>query len=379
MNKKLLILGAGEMQIPVIQKANDMGLHTIVADMDANAPGMKFASESVLISTMDKDGILECGKRHSIDGLLTTSDAPVNVVSYVGEQLGLPSMTTEVAKICTNKYLQRETFAANGINVPFFQLCDRDMDLSTLKDYPYIVKPIDSSASRGVKKVINSKELVPAFAEALNYSRNGKVLVESFITGREFSVETYTQSGMTTIVAITEKLCIGEAEGFFVEDTHIEPARITEQEWLLISETVLKALRVIGFNNCPSHTEIKLNESGAYIIETACRLGGDYITSDLVPLSTGVDMLGNLINCSLGLPIDVRPKHEKCSAVQFLNPSNYQRCVDFLNASHSPAVFRSEVKPYSRKTIKSSLDRLGYIILQTDTMGELESLLRTIK
>lgn len=379
MNKKLLILGAGEMQIPVIWKANDMGLHTIVADMDLHAPGMKYASEQVLISTMDKDGILECSKRHSIDGILTTSDAPVNVVSYVGEQLGLPSMSTEVAEICTNKYLQREIFATNGINVPFFQLCDGDTDLGTLKDYPYIVKPIDSSASRGVKKVTNSKELALAFSEALDYSRNGKVIVESFITGREFSVETYTQDNKTTIVAITEKLCIGETEGFFVEDTHIEPARITNQEWRLISDTVLKALRLIGFNNCPSHTEIKLNESGAYIIETACRLGGDYITSDLVPLSTGVDMLKNLVNCSLGLPVDVLHKYEKCSAVQFLNPTNYQRCVDFLNASQSSAVFRSEVRPYSEKTIKSSLDRLGYIILQTNTMEELESILKTIK
>mgnify|MGYP000529437516 CR=1 FL=1 len=59
MNKRLLILGAGEMQVPVIRKANDMGLHTIVADMDANAPGMGYASEPVLVSTMDKEGVLE--------------------------------------------------------------------------------------------------------------------------------------------------------------------------------------------------------------------------------------------------------------------------------------------------------------------------------
>lgn len=349
MNKRLLILGAGEMQVPVIRKANDMGLHTIVADMDANTPGMGYASEPVLVSTMDKEGVLECAKRHSVDGILTTSDAPVNVVSYVGEQLGLPSMSTEVAKICTNKYLQREMFAANGIDVPFFMLCDKDTDLGTLQDYPYIVKPVDSSASRGVKKVTNHKELVLAFSEALGYSRTGKAIVEGFITGREFSVETYTQNNKTTVVTITEKLCIGEAEGFFVEDTHIEPARITKQEWELVSETVSKALCLIGLNNCPSHTEIKLNESGAYIIEIACRLGGDYITSDLVPLSTGIDMLRNLVNCSLGLPVDVLRKHEKCSAVQFLNPLNYQRCVDFLSSSRSSAVFRSEIRPYSEK------------------------------
>ena len=105
MDKKILILGAGEMQIPIIEKAKSMGLYTIVADMSADAPGMKIADMPVTISTMDKEGILACCKDCEVQGVLTTSDAPVNVVSYVGETLGLPSMSMEVATICTNKYL----------------------------------------------------------------------------------------------------------------------------------------------------------------------------------------------------------------------------------------------------------------------------------
>lgn len=378
MSNKLLILGAGEMQIPVIQRAKTMGLYTIVADMDADAPGMKYADDAVVISTMDKEGILECSKRYTIDGLLTTSDAPVNVVSYVGEALGLPSMSTEVAAICTNKYLQREKFAENGINVPFFQLCDKNTDLKQLKDYPYIVKPVDSSASRGVKKVEGEKELQLAVSEALRYSRSGKVIVESFIKGKEFSVETYTQNNITTIVNITEKLCIGEDKGFFVEDTHIEPARITNKEWVAIESEVKKAIRALHINNCPTHTEIKLNDEGAFIIEIACRLGGDYITSDLVPLSTGVDMLENLIKIALGENIDVERKLNKCSAVQFLNTENYEKCRAFIDSSDTH-IIRYEIKEFENKQIKSSLDRLGYVILQADNMSEIETILDNIK
>ena len=117
MNRKILILGAGEMQIPVIEKAKSMGLYTIVADMSADAPGMKIADAPVVISTMDKEGILACCKDNKVAGILTTSDAPVNVISYVGETLGLPSMSMEVANICTNKYLQRAKFAENGIKI----------------------------------------------------------------------------------------------------------------------------------------------------------------------------------------------------------------------------------------------------------------------
>lgn len=378
MTKNILILGAGEMQIPVIEKAKSMGLYTIVADMSDKAPGMKIADMPVLVSTMDKEGILECCKKYKVAGLLTTSDAPVNTVSFVGEKLNLPSMSSEVAEICTNKYLQRTKFKENGINVPFFKLCDNNTDLSKLEDFPYIVKPVDSSASRGVKKVFNYTELKAAFTEAIEYSRSQNVIIESFIPGKEYSVETYTQNNKTTIINITEKLCIGEDKGFFVEDTHIEPARITLTDKEKIETEVYKAINALGIDNCPTHTEIKLNDNGAYIIEMACRLGGDYITSDLVPLSTGIDMLENLIRISLGEPIDVEHKFYKCSAVQFLNPINYERCKAFIE-TNDPHIIRYFVKPYKDKQIENSLDRLGFIIMQADSMEELENLILKIK
>lgn len=378
MDKKILILGAGEMQIPIIEKAKSMGLYTIVADMSADAPGMKIADMPVTISTMDKEGILACCKDCEVQGVLTTSDAPVNVVSYVGETLGLPSMSMEVATICTNKYLQRANFAENGIKVPFFKVCDENTDLSGLKDFPYIVKPVDSSASRGVKKVANYVELTEAVSEAITFSRSQKVIIESFITGKEYSVETYTQNNETTIITITEKLCIGENKGFFVEDTHIEPARISDTDRAIIESEVTKAIAAIGIDNCPTHTEIKLNDKGAFIIEIACRLGGDYITSDLVPLSTGVDMLGNLIKIALGEKIDVDRKYNKCAAVQFLNSDNYERCKLFIDSGDFH-IRRYEVKPFENKQIENSLDRLGFVIVQADCMSEIEEIISKIK
>ena len=171
---------------------------------------------------------------------------------------------------------------------------------------------------------------------------------------------------------------IGEEYGAFVEDTHIEPARISQEEYEQICSEVLKAIEAIGFDNCPSHTEIKLNAEGAHIIEIACRLGGDYIASDLVPLSTGIDMLENLIKISLNEEIDIAPKWHKVSCVQFLNTKNYNRCVDFIR-SGSTAVIRYQIKENTDSVIKNSLERLGYIILQTDTLKELEEILEKIK
>ena len=265
--------------------------------------------------------------------------------------------------------------------MPLFVLisiCDENTDLSGLKDFPYIVKPVDSSASRGVKKVANYVELTEAVSEAITFSRSQKVIIESFITGKEYSVETYTQNNETTIITITEKLCIGENKGFFVEDTHIEPARISDTDRAIIESEVTKAIAAIGIDNCPTHTEIKLNDKGAFIIEIACRLGGDYITSDLVPLSTGVDMLGNLIKIALGEKIDVDRKYNKCAAVQFLNSDNYERCKLFIDSGDFH-IRRYEVKPFENKQIENSLDRLGFVIVQADCMSEIEEIISKIK
>ena len=372
--KKLLILGAGQMQVPIISLAKQMGHTTIVADYDPNAPGFKYADVRSTISTIDKDAVLELAKSEHVDGILTTSDYPVRVVAYVGEKLGLPAMTQQVAEVCTDKYQQRLLFRNNGINTPFFVQCDANSDLSGLTEFPYIVKPVDSSASRGVERVQTQEQLCKAVEAACELSRSGKAIVESFIGGKEYSVETLTQNGVTHIVQITEKLTRGEEQGYFVEDTHIEPARIDETEADAIREEVLKAAKAVGVDNCPTHTEIKLWDGKPYIIEMACRLGGDYITSDLVPLSTGISMMENLIRLSLGEEIDVEPKFSKWSCVQFLNEKNYFKCKEFI-AKGDSHIKRSEVEEYRDSVIKNSLDRLGYVILQAYTREEIEKVL----
>ena len=322
--KKILILGAGEMQIPVIQKVNEMGCDSIALDYNENAVGFKYANKKYVVSSTDAERVLAVAKQENADALLTTSDYPVNVVAKVCQILGLPAMLPEVANICTNKYLQRKLFSDNGINAPKFYLLSDSVDIASYKEFPYIVKPIDSSASRGVKKVNDDSELAEAIKEAKKFSRTGHVLIEQFIGGKEYSVETLTQSGETTIVNITEKLVIGEEYGYFVEDTHIEPARINAEDRQLIEKEVKKVLTLIKADNCPSHTEVKFWNGNTYIIEMACRLGGDYITSDLVPLSTGIDMLANLVRLSLGIPVERENTINKVSCIQFLNPDNYE-------------------------------------------------------
>ncbi len=206
------------------------------------------------------------------------------------------------------------------------------------------------------------------------FSRTGEVIVEAFIEGREFSVETFTQKNVTTVVAITEKVIGDEKSGFFVEDCHIVPANIRSSEEDAIKKTVITALQKLGVNNSPTHTEVKINDEGVFIIEIGCRLGGDYITSDLVPLATGVDMLTNLIKVSLGESIDLNIKESKTAAVQFLNNKNYQKCKEFINHNLS-SIISYEIKEFHKRNIENSLDRMGHLILCADHRSEIDALL----
>ena len=166
--KKVLILGAGEMQIPIIVKTRQMGALAIVADMDSNAPGFEFSDEQLIISTLDIEKLMEYAEKDNLDGVLTTSDYPVNVVASISKKLHLTAMSEDVAKICTNKYLQRELFLRSGVHTPAFYLCDQQTDLSLYQEFPYVVKPVDSSASRGVQRVDSLAQLKDAFDLALS-------------------------------------------------------------------------------------------------------------------------------------------------------------------------------------------------------------------
>lgn len=369
-----MILGAGEMQVPIIKKSKGRGLYTIVADYDSKAPGFEFADLALQISTIDYDQVLQAAKDHNIDGILTTSDYPVNIVAAVSQELNLQSMSIEVANICTNKYLQRNFFKENNIPSPFYHLISKKGDLDTINSFPLIIKPVDSSASRGVKKVEDIVDLHSQYNITKEFSKSGEVLVEEFIEGKEYSVETFSQKGKHNIVAITEKRLVKGNDTCFVENTHILPASLNEKEEALIRSIVLDLLTKLRVDNCPCHVELKLNNKGAFIIEIACRLGGDFITSDLVPLATGIDMLGNLIEVSLGNEITLNKKKDSVASIQFINKGNYLDCKNFIK-NDACYVSNSFIKEFHEREIENSFDRMGFIIFSADSHDEISKLL----
>lgn len=379
MKKNLLILGASSLQLALIKRAKELGFNTIVLDLNPSAPGALIADEFYPISTIDAEKVLEVARVKKISGILTTSDFPVRVVAFVSEQLGLTGPSVNVAEVCTNKELQREFLKRESFLHPKFKKVKAKFELDAAEgwNFPLVVKPVDSSASRGVQKVSNMNEFADAYDYALANSKSGDVIVEEFIVGKEYSVEVLIQDGKIHIVTITEKLTSGENGIFFVEEVHVVPAALQQAERQHIEADVARFITALGLDNSAAHVEVMVTSIGVYIIEIAARLGGDYITSDLVPLATGVDMLEAIILLSVGMKIDPKIVKNEFAGIHFVTPDNYEKSKSHLNKIEmTENIVRFELEEMKKGAVlKSSFDRLGYFIVRAKSRRELNAVL----
>jgi carbamoyl-phosphate synthase large subunit len=305
MARKLLILGAGKYQVPIINKAKRMGFFTIVVSVIGDYPGFRLADKSYYIDIREKDKVLEIAEKEKICGVLTDqTDLSVPTVAYVAEKLKLPGIGYNCALRFTNKYLMRKLSQEIGIESPkHFQISSfkEFMELKSDLSFPIVAKPIDNQGSRGVIKINCSDEFQEKFYHAKSFSLSGKVIIEEYIRGREVVVEGFVSDFNF------QNLIIGDRKYFDISDLFIPSQTIFPSN---IAENLKK--KIFYFNKkiinhfAPkfgiTHSEFIVNEKNedVYLVETAIRGGGVYISSDLIPLSCGINVNKKLINLASG-------------------------------------------------------------------------------
>ena len=322
--KTVVMLGGSMLQVPAIEAAQRLGFRVVCADYDPDAVGFKVADASSPTSTLDIEEVEKLALREHADFVITsTSDAPVRVAATVSERLGLPTGISSSNAVCaTQKDAMRIRLGDYGIPMPAFMVCHTPEKFKLALErfgYDCVAKPADAAASRGVKLITpaDRETLVEElFAFFCRFSRSGTVMVEERVRGREVSVEGMTVNGKTTILAITDKMTTEPP--FFVELGHTEPSRLPADAQEAICDIAARTIEAIGIQCGPSHTEIMLTDDGPKVIETAARLGGGFITSRLVPLSTGVDFVEGSVAAALGLPYDFEPKQNRGAAIRFI-------------------------------------------------------------
>lgn len=366
--KKIAIIGANEPLECFYKQAKQLGYYLVGIAYDKGAVCKKYCDKFYPISFADKDAVLEICKNEKIDGITSFSlESALPTLIYVANNLGLVSNSFECAKRLENKYSMRESFTANKILNPVYIIVKTEDELLNVNiPFPCIVKPIDSGGSQGVTKVNNCEELRFAFNRALEYSRNGGVIIEQFIDGREFSVEYISHNGIHYFLQITDKVTSGEP--YFIELAHHQPAQVTQELSDRIKKMVEDALTSLNIENSASHTEIKLDSKGdLYIIEVGARMGGDYITSDLVRLSTGYDFVKGVIDLALGdfqVPL---LKGTKYSGIYFYS-SLTPRIKQYIKSNKDKQnVIETHLNEIENNFCYRNGDRNGYFIYQDKT------------
>lgn len=381
MTNTVLILGANTLQLPLINKANEMGYQTLVVSPVKTEPGHVVGTFSEICDVVDENGVLELAQKYDICGIITDqTDLPVRTMAYVANKMGLPGNDYEVARIFTDKYLMREKCREIGIRTVEYQLCHTIEEAERFFDSIHkdvILKPVDNQGSKGVSKVTSIDELRKKFDEAIAYSRSGAVLAEEYIVGREFVVE-----GICLNYEY-RNLCCGDTEYFDLPDVFsaskrefptTAPRELAEKV-LATNEKIGKGF---GLKQGITHAEYIMDGDDVILLEIAARGGGVFISSDLISIQTGLETERFLIDMCTG-KIDAFPefsaRNRSCCYISFfLPPGKVVELSGFDEVASLPYTHHNNFETLSLgKTIRKNMDKTSryFVILEAKDHAEL--------
>ncbi|MDL2227870.1 ATP-grasp domain-containing protein [Bacteroidales bacterium OttesenSCG-928-K03] len=370
--KRIAILGANAPLRSFYKQAKNLGFEIYSFAWEEGAVCKQYADHYYPISFINKEEILQICKKNDVNGVTSFSlESALPAVNYVARGINSPCNSKESEFFTENKFTMRERLKQFNINIPKYCLVNSENDIIDM-DFPLIVKPIDSGGSRGVTEVKNKMELKKAINRALSYSKTHKAIVEQFIDGREFSVEFISHKGKHYLLSITDKITTGKP--YFVELEHHQPAAISINDWNKIRDITEQMLDALEITDSPSHTEIKMdnNTGDFYIIEMGPRMGGDYITSDLVRLSTGYDFVKGTIDLAVGQFSEPEFGFHKYAGVYFLAKER-EGILNYINNKNIYSqIVEAELYSENIVEVKENADRAGYLIYQANKKIEIK-------
>ncbi len=374
----LLVLAGGIYQLPLIHAARRRGLRVMLFDGDPGALGFQHADAGEVVDISDPDAVIAAARRVAPRGIASiVNEVSVRTNAAAAAALGLPGIGVEAAAVCTDKFLMRASFERAGLFCPRFGAVTRVSDAAKLAaaiGFPVVVKPVDNSGSRGVRRVEGFEDLEDAMAIALSQSRKREAIIEGFLDGTEYTIETFTVNGNTEILGISDKIRLPFPHCVSISLTYSpfsdDPARQA------IADAAKKAVVAAGLLNGPGHIEVILTAAGPVVVELAARGGGYRIFSEILPAISGVDPVDAVIDQALGLVPEVTPTSHRAAVLRFFNPpiTGTLRSVTGAQAARQvenvlDVVIETEVgQPF--RGITRDGERPGYVITVADTREE---------
>ncbi len=368
-----MVIGAGSAQAAGIRRARELGCHVIAVDGNPNSPGFKEASEYVALDFSKTDEVVKLASKKKIDAVMTVScDAALYAVAEVVEKLNLPGLNHKMVDSALNKYNLRKNCAAAGIPVPFFApsySLEECCDACKKAKYPCVVKPMDSSGSRGVTFVNNDSQIPEAYERAKQNTKTG-VLVESFMPGVESSVEGFVLSDGVHIEALSDK--IRTPPPYLLDTDVIFPTKYEGKQLQDIKNMAISVMECLHLNPTPFHMEMMITPEGPRLVEVGLRGPGFKVFSHIIPKVTGFDVLKANIEVSFGINPKFKTRNVCASVIKFIaGRCGVVKSISGIDEARKiPGVDEIEiyVKPGDKThELKSGADRIGHILVYSET------------
>lgn len=304
--KRVLMLGGSIYQTYAIKEAVRQGHYVITCDYLPDNPGHKYAHEYHNVSTTDKEAVLTLARELKVDGVVAyASDPAAPTAAYVCEKLGLPTSPYKSVEILSKKHLFRKYLTEHGFNVPkaksytTYEEAARDIDSFRL---PVMVKPVDSSGSKGINKLRDPQQLKAFFDDALSYSRDKIVLIEEFIVKNvpQISGDAFSVDGKLVFHCLGNEFYSTKVDKDFAPLGECWPTVMPQEVIDILAADLQRLITSLGMKSNAYNVEAIYGEDGkVYILELGARSGGSLIPQ-ITTLATGVDMVPYVIKAALG-------------------------------------------------------------------------------
>jgi biotin carboxylase len=376
--KALLIIGAGIEQVYAYKLAKEQGHIVIGTDVNSDAPAFSEADYKIIVSTRDAESTLsevikfQQEKNITIHGVMTVANDVPLTVATLSNYLNLEGLSIESAQYSSNKLLMKNKLKDANVSVtPFFPVNNYDeaIDVINTISFPVIIKPVDGRGSRNVFYIRSEDDLI--YVKKIFEIQKSQILVEKFYDGQQLSTESMILNNKcyTAGISVRNYERLEQFSPYVIEDGGTLPANLDEMMIKKIDSLLLKAAKALNYSKGSIKGDIVIHNGSPYLIEVALRLSGGFFCTHQIPKTSGVDLVLQTINLSLGEQVfeeDLVP-HNKCyMATRYFFPKTGQlkSIKGFTEIQKNDWIFNADIflKPGDKiNNITSHADRVGFI------------------
>ena len=381
----VLFVGAGRHQRRGIARARALGVRTGAGDPKPEARGVGAADAFEVVDFTDVPGVIDVGRRHEVDGVLTVSaDRAVPVVAEVAEALGLPGIGAETARLMTHKVAMRRLLADAGVPQPQFaavRTLDEARRAARTVGFPSVLKPADSGGQRGVFRLESADDLERHLHAALAESPTEEAIVEGYKEGLELNGLVLARDGEVELLTLSDRLR-PPGIGFGVGWIHVYPSTLYSDTLREAERVAVHAVHVMGLKDGIAFPQVIAADGKAWLVEVAARIPGGQM-ADLARHAVGVDLVEIALRQALGEPVPdelARPAFQQPLAIRFLTaepgplPTGKVLGWSGLDRVRAfPGVVQADVfltEGEEIRPVRLDGDRRGYVIAVADTNVE---------